>query len=128
MEVSLTHIPRDVLIPEQLRVSPHTFHTVENEWSRFDDVDPRRFWISAEGESWLKARESGESLDDLVKRINADGLRYRRGAIEKFFLLVEAALVHGWREASDKVLREWVPRTVLITPDGVSVVQGGNNV
>ncbi len=110
---------RDVLIPSALSVSPRVFYTVENDYAQWRTVDPRRLWITSEGQEWLAWRKEGLTVEQVIERANASGLRYRRGAVELFFHLADAAFEFGWQEAIDEA-RVGLPTLTVISPSSVT--------
>jgi len=103
---------RDVLIPEQLSVTPRVEGTRENDYNRHADARGESLWISATGEAWLDRHAAGEAIIDIATSVEPN---YRRGAVLLFFVLAERALQSGWVGARD-IARVGYPKTVRIGP------------
>lgn len=92
-----------IIIPNQLSISPREFGTKENNFSRFKETPPKELFISADGHQWLEWRSQGLNIDELMVLINIhhvnhlDGttetkklIRYRKEAVELFFELADS--------------------------------------
>jgi hypothetical protein len=111
---------RDVLIPEQLSLSPRQPGSIENDYTRFTDTPGDRLWITTTGEEWLTRRRTGEPIENII----ASEPNYRRGAVELFFVLAERALQSDWQAAKEASMVGY-PKTTFIGPRGAILIAQG---